>query len=148
MRTRKVQKLQSALLPEASFHFQEINGQLAKILDNFNFNTVLSLLFGSGQTKQIIFQYFQMNVIIAIGVWEINKPQFCSQNSPNTTVQQRVDSTIENIFKNNPKNLKVAIRTSGFDERFQNKDKIIFDINSIEREKFMGKNTDDVCLVD
>lgn len=87
-------------------------------------------------------------VIIAIGVWEINKPQFCSQNSPNTTVQQRVDSTIENIFKNNPKNLKVAIRTSGFDERFQNKDKTIFDINSIEREKFMGKNTGDVCLVD
>jgi len=87
-------------------------------------------------------------VINAIGVWELNKPQFCATNSPNTTVQQRVNATIENIFKNNPENLKVALRTSGFDERFENNDKIIFDINSMEREKFMEKHTDNVCLVE
>ena len=75
-------------------------------------------------------------VIIAMGIWELAKPDVCERNSPNTTTVSRLEAMLESMQRNNPTDLQVVFRTSGFDTRHVNTDQKMWDANAVSKQFF------------
>jgi len=83
-------------------------------------------------------------VIIGIGIWEQVRPQDTIEPVemlPNTTAAERARVMLELMQRNNPKNLQVVIRTSGFDSRRITEQTILHQINAEERQFFYDLET-------
>ena len=80
-------------------------------------------------------------VIIAMGIWELAQPGACERNAPNTTTVSRLEAMLESMQRNNPTDLQVVFRTSGFDTRHVNKDQKMWDANAVSKQFFHDLET-------
>ena len=80
-------------------------------------------------------------VIIAMGIWELAQPGACERNAPNTTTVSRLEAMLESMQRNNPTDLQVVFRTSGFDTRHVNTDQKMWDANAVSKEFFHDLET-------
>jgi hypothetical protein len=92
-----------------------------------------------------IFQKDYDLVIVAMGIWELAKSDVCDranyQNVPNTTTVSRLEWMLESMQRNNPTDLQVVFRTSGFDTRHVNTDQKMWDANAVSKEFFHDLET-------
>ena len=81
------------------------------------------------------FQHDNDLVIVANGIWELARKNDCDRQSPaGTTTEERLQRTLANLEKNNPDDLQVVYRTSGWwDKRIYENDSRIRNENALTR---------------
>ena len=104
------------------------------------------------------FQHDNDLVIVANGIWELARKNDCDRQSPaGTTTEERLQRTLANLEKNNPDDLQVVYRTSGWwDKRIYEYDSRIRNENALTRQFFnelkqqpeLGRYRKNLTLVD
>ena len=76
-------------------------------------------------------------VILSLGIWELSSHACDMYNPENLAISLRMRNMLENMKRNNPKDLQVVIRTSGFDSRLtKENNSMMFESNAAVRDFF------------
>ena len=92
-------------------------------------------------------------VILSLGIWELSSRACNTYNPENLAISLRMRSMLENMKRNNPKDLQVVIRTSGFDSRItKENNSMMFESNAAVRDFFHNmtktKGSSNLTMVD
>ena len=95
-------------------------------------------------------------IIVAAGIWEITNKKECDEDAPGMTTQERMQTLLDNLEKNNPDGLQVVLRTSAWDTRFFGIDNDLLNSNALSHQYFhdldqksaLGRYQKNLTLVD
>jgi hypothetical protein len=95
-------------------------------------------------------------IIVAAGIWEITQKNKCDKDEPGTTTQERMQTLLDNLEKNNPDGLQVVLRTSAWNKRLFGMDDALLNSNALSHQYFhdldqksaLGRYQKNLTLVD
>jgi hypothetical protein len=95
-------------------------------------------------------------IIVAAGIWEITNKKECDEDAPGMTTQERMQTLLDNLEKNNPDGLQVVLRTSAWDKGLLGTDDVLLNSNALSHQYFhdldqksaLGRYQKNLTLVD